>query len=276
MLRALQDRSWTAWRPPLGAVVRWAEIGLVLILAWQAARLVWIVLAPAGPLGAATVAAKPAPQPDYAVFARFDPFFRNLDAGAAPAASAPGGLALYGVRADGRGGGSAIIGAADGSQASYALGEDLGGGLMLTAIAADHVILTRGGGRTRLEFVAGEAPPPPPPPTFGAVLPAATPGASAAPGLDPRQFLAAAALTPESRDGRVVGYRVMSRARGGGALREAGLQEGDLVLAIDGSPLNPERMSELPDLLAAAQGEVEVRFERNGQPMTTRLRTVTR
>lgn len=276
MPRVFDDWRRETWRPSAKLVRQMVETTLVLLLALQAARLTWLLATPAGPIGkaAAHAGAGPARAVDLTVLQRFDPFFRvqsgqDLAAGPAPTE----GLSLFGVRSDGRGGGSAILGTADGAQALYALGEDVGGGLVLRAVAADHVILTRGGSRIRLEFNDGPSAPPPPPPSVGAVLaPAAAPmGQRPAPGLDPSQFLSAAALSPVMAEGRLTGYRVMARGRGE-ALSRAGLQDGDVLLAVDGSNLNPERLSELPDLLAKAD-DVEVRFARNGQPMTTRLRT---
>jgi general secretion pathway protein C len=184
-------------------------------------------------------------------------------------------MRLFGVRADGRGGGSAILGTADGAQSLYVRGEDVGGGLMLHVVAQDHVILTRGGSRIRLEFSDSPSTTPVSTASSGMVLaPATAPAQVPSSGLGPSQFLSAVALSPAMKDGRLTGYRVMGRGRGE-ALARAGLQDGDVLISVDGSNLNPERVSELPDLLSKAE-DVEVRFERNGQPMTTRLRTVPR
>lgn len=276
MPRVFDDWRRETWRPSPKLIRQIVETTLVLLLALQAARLTWLLATPAGPIGkvAPHAGAGPARVVDLTILQRFDPFFRvqsgqDLAAGPAPA---EGGLSLFGVRSDGRGGGSAILGTPDGAQTLYVLGEDVGGGLVLRAVAADHVILTRGGSRIRLEFSGGPSPPPPAR-AMGAVLAPATAPMAQPPsqGLDPSQFLSAAALSPVMADGRVTGYRVMARGRGE-ALSRAGLQDGDVLLAVDGSNLNPERLSELPDLLAKAD-DVEVSFARNGQPMTTRLRT---
>ncbi|WP_310541621.1 type II secretion system protein N [Phenylobacterium sp.] len=278
MPRVFDDWRRESWRPSPKLIRQVVETTLILLLALQAARLTWLLATPAGPMGDATqyASAGPARAVDLTILQRFDPFFRVEPSQALAAGPAPteGGLSLFGVRTNGRGGGSAILGTADGAQALYALGDDVGNGMVLRAVAADHVILTRGGSRIRLEFSSGSSlPPPPPPPPMGAVLaPASAPVAQApSQGLGPSQFLSAAALSPVMADGRVTGYRVMARGRGE-ALARAGLQDGDVLLAVDGSNLNPERLSELPDLLAKA-ADVEVRFARNGQPMTTRLRT---
>ena len=247
------------------------EVALVVVLGVQAARLAWSLAAPPpGPLGA-PVLAVPATPADADILARFDPFFRQgLATGLASDAPAQGDLQLYGVRTGGPGGGSAIIGAAGGEQRLYTVGEQVPGGLILASVAADHVMLGQGPGGRRLSFpvpgsAPGAAPPPPPPPAAGAAgeTQAAVTGA---------QLRAAMTLTPRLRQGRPAGYAVMARgAEGSAVLARAGLQPGDVLLAVDGSELNPERVGELADVLASA-GHVDLRYERGGQVMTTRLR----
>mgnify|MGYP000044067060 CR=1 FL=1 len=92
--------------------------------------------------------------------------------------------------------------------------------------------------------------------------------------MDPKQFLAAASLTPRTVNGQPSGYRVMGRGKSD-QLAAAGLQDGDVLLSVEGSPLNAERLTELPELLAQSQ-EVELRVERDGQIMTTRLKMAPR
>lgn len=275
MLRVVDHWRQLSWRPSPRRVRQWLEVALVLLLAFQASRLIYMIATPSGPLGESPKASPGKPHlVDLSVLERFDPFFR-VEGGVSQAASDPaagGGLLLFGVRTDGRGGGSAILGSAGGAQNLYGLGEDVGGGQVLSRIFPDHVILARGGAHTRVDFAPSQAPAAPVEPV--GALAGGPPRATGAGGLDPAQFLAAAALTPATKDGQLVGYRVMARGRGE-ALAKAGLQDGDVILSVDGSALNPERLSELPDLLSQA-GDVEVRFERNGQSMTTRLNSVSR
>lgn len=247
------------------------EVALVVVLGVQAARLAWSLAAPPpGPLGAPAVTARPTAA-DTDILARFDPFFRQgLATGPASASAPQGDFQLYGVRTGGPGGGSAIIGAAGGEQRLYTVGEQLPGGLTLASVAADHVMLGQGPGGRRLSFpvpgaTPGAAPPPPPPPT------AAAAGESQA-AVTGAQLRAAMTLTPRLQGGRPAGYAVVARgAEGSAILARAGLQPGDVLLAVDGSELNPERVGELADILASA-GHVDLRYERGGQVMTTRLR----
>lgn len=123
------------------------EIALVLLLAGQSARLVWVVAAPSPLLSSSAKAARfPI---DLGVLARFDAFGA---AGATAGGTVGEGLRLFGVRSGGPGGGSAIIAGPDGVQKSYAVGEAVADGVTLVSVAADHVELARGGARATLSF----------------------------------------------------------------------------------------------------------------------------
>jgi len=265
-------------RPRVSQLVTAAEIALVAVLGVQTARLVWTFAEPTASIGAAPRHGGAAKIGDLAIFSRFDPFFRVADAGPAAASAAPQpdqGLRLFGVRVAGDGAGSAIIRTSDGREASFATGDEVEPGLILKSVAADHVILARGGSRTRLEFV-DTAPPAPSAPMAGLSLsPQPAPAGAAETGVDPKRFMAAAALLPRMKDGKPAGYQILPRGDGAGVLAAAGLQPGDVLLALDGSELNSERVAELPAELAKSS-EVELRFERGGQIMTTRVRMAPR
>jgi general secretion pathway protein C len=102
-------------------------------------------------MAASPVAVSPA---DPGVFQRFDAFFRAGGQGRSAEGSAGGGgqMRLYGLRSDGAGGGSAIIGLADGRQVSVGVGEEVEPGLVLRAVGPDHVTLARGASVSRLAF----------------------------------------------------------------------------------------------------------------------------
>lgn len=249
-------------RPALDAV-------LALVLAVQAGRVIWLFVEPSPPAPEAAPPEAAAPV-DRSVFQRFDAFFRTGAQGSlAEATAAEGGqMRLYGVRSDGAGGGSAIIGLADGRQVSVAVGETVDTGLVLQSVAADHVVLARGGSLARLVFSdipVGAAAPPPPPATPQTVTPqpalASTPDASA--------LAAAAGLRPRMKGLRVDGFTLTGPADG--ALAGAGLRTGDVVVAVDGQRLdNPARIAGLRDRLAG-QSSVELRIERDGREQTLTL-----
>lgn len=126
----------------------------VLLLA--AAALAWRAIAAAtAPLPEAPAFSPPA-LADRGLLARFDPFF--------PAATGTGEtlpvtalpFSLHGVRADSATGrGSAIIATGDGQQQVYGVGDTLADGVTLAAIAADHVVLDRGGTKEALWLDTG-------------------------------------------------------------------------------------------------------------------------
>ncbi|WP_271067404.1 type II secretion system protein N [Caulobacter sp. NIBR1757] len=125
------------------------EAMLVLLLATQAARLVWAVAAP----GAPPPASARAQMADLSILTRFNPFL-GLDTPTGGQASGQA-MRLYGVRAGLDGRGSAIIGTADGKQASYLVGETVAPGVTLQAVHDNHVVLARGAATTRLTFPDG-------------------------------------------------------------------------------------------------------------------------
>ncbi|WP_244286651.1 type II secretion system protein N [Caulobacter radicis] len=122
---------------------------VLLVLATQIARLVWIVAAPPPPVAVRAAPVQRAVDPG--ILATFDAF------GSAGASSRVGGAVsvegfrLFGVRQT-DGGGSAIIAGPDGVQKSYAVGESIADGVTLASVAADHVELSRAGARMTLSF----------------------------------------------------------------------------------------------------------------------------
>ena len=250
------------------------EATLALLLIVQLGRLVWIAVEPVDvPTAAVT---RPEVKPvDYSVFQRFDAFFRTggQSSLAEDTAAHSGQMRLFGVRSDGAGGGSAIIGLADGRQLSVAVGETIEPGLILRSVGSDHVVLARGGSLSRLIFSdlpAGAAPPPPPPSTPETVTP--TPAGPLPAAVNPASLVAEASLRPRMQGLRINGFTVTSNGEAP-ALAAAGLKSGDVILAVNGQPLDrPDRIAALRDQLADA-ASAEIRFERNGAVQTTTIRT---
>lgn len=272
-------RNWTTrQREALAArpdrVRTGVEAALALLLIVQLGRLTWIVVEPVDSPSAAA-AARPAAPVDYSIFDRFDAFFRTggQSSFAEDTAAGSSQMRLFGLRSDGAGGGSAIIGLADGRQVSVAVGETIEPGLVLRSVGPDHVVLARGESLSRLIFAdvpVGAAPPPPPPPTPQSVTP--TPAAAPAAAVDPARLIAEASLRPRMQGLRVNGFTVSSSGDGA-ALRAAGLQPGDVILAVNGQALDrPDRIAALRGQLAGATS-AEIRFERDGAEQTTTIRT---
>ena len=258
------------------------EVALVAVLAVQGGRLGWILLAPTEPAASAQPS-RTAAAPDYSIFQRFDAFFRTGAQSSYAEATAAGSsqMRLYGVRAGGPGGGSAIIGLSDGRQLSVGVGEEVEPGLTLQSVGTDHVTLSRGGSVTRLIFsetpVGAAAPPAPPAgeqtimPTPPAPSPPPT-QAQTGPVVDPASLMGQASLRPRMRGLGINGLTVSATGEGQ-ALRDAGLQSGDVILAVNGTELNsPQSIAGLRGQLSNATS-AEIRFERNGQVQTTTIRT---
>ena len=255
------------------------EVVLALALTAQLGQLGWILLGPTASAETVTGSTRAPFQPaDPAVFQRFDAFFRTGGESSLAEASAAGSgqMRLYGLRSDGAGGGSAIIGLADGRQVSVGVGEEVEPGLVLRSVGADHVTLARGGSVSRLVFTdvpLGVAPVPPPPPGPQTVTPAPAPAVSVAPAgasVDPARLMSQAGLRPRMRGVRLDGFTV-SGAGDAAVLRAAGLQAGDVILAVNGQPLDSlERIAALRSQLANSAG-AELRIERDGQVQTSTL-----
>lgn len=107
------------------------------------------LLVPPPPAAAATVIA---PAERARLFATIDPFRREPAVPAASGAAQVTSLALvlFGTRATAGGGGTAIIGAPDGTQQLYRQGDAVAPGVQLARVAFDHVELARGGSRELL------------------------------------------------------------------------------------------------------------------------------
>ena len=280
-VRNFSTRVRGVWAARPDRVRSAVEVALALLLAVQLGRLVWIVAEPrdaAASMASSPTAMSPA---DPAVFQRFDAFFRTGGQSSLAEASAAGSgqMRLYGLRSDGSGGGSAIIGLADGRQVSVGVGEEVEPGLILRGVGPDYVTLARGASLSRLIFSdvpVGVAPVPPPPPGPQTVTPpppppppAVTPTAAS---VDPAQLIAQAGLRPRMRGLRLDGFTV-SASGDAALLRAAGLQAGDVILAINGQSLDSlERIAALRGQLANSSG-AELRFERDGTVQASTIGT---
>ena len=269
----MEARQFLASRPDR---VRTAvEVALALMLVFQLGRLVWIVAEPSAPVATKPVAGSAAQPVDYSVFQRFDAFFRTGGQSSLAEASAAGSgqMRLFGLRSDGAGGGSAIIGLPDGRQVSVGVGEEVEPGLVLRSVGPDHVTLARGTSISRLIFSdvpVGAASVPPPPPGPQTVTPRSVP--AVAPASASADLMAQTALRPRMRGLRVDGFTV-SAAGDATALRAAGLRAGDVILAVNGQLLDsPARVAALRDQLSDSDS-AEIRFERDGAVQTTTIRT---
>ena len=121
-----------------------AELAGWVLAGLAAARLVWLAITPAGPLGTPHVALPAGP-----VVVAVDPFFPAGPAAADTVSSLD--LVLLGTRVDAASGrGSAILATPDGQQKSVGVGEEIMPGVRLAAVEFESVTLDRGGAREQL------------------------------------------------------------------------------------------------------------------------------
>ena len=192
--------------------------------------------------GLAARAGEPVPASDVGVLSRFDAFFHTGERSSLADITNSGSeqLRLFGVRAGVGGGGSAILGLPDGTQLSVGVGEEVLPGLVLRAVAQDHVTVARGASVSRIDFgevPVGAASVPPPPATPQVVAPPRpAPAAAEAAVIDPARLMAEAGLRPRMQGLSVNGFTVT--ARGPSAqLQAAGLRAGDVILSVNGIAL---------------------------------------
>ena len=246
---------WGRLSRPVSVDLAWQLFGLVLvaILALQVARLVWAVVAPTGPVGDWQRSASPSQggvSGDTA--ARFDPFFRLAGGGEAIAVTSLS-LKLYGVRQDfASGRGSAIIATPDGVQSSFAVGDVIIPGVTLKQVSGDSVTISRDGSDEQIFLDQS--------------VPATAIGLPSSPSSTAR-LSNEIALTPRIEGGQVKGLTINPQGSGS-AFRAAGLQSGDVLLSINGTPLRSleESVATLDSL--APGGTVTLQIERGGKPVT--------
>ena len=246
-------------RLPVVNVYTLAELLLIAGLAVQCARLLWALATPVGPLGdwrpaGITLSGRPAD-----ILSGFDPFFR-LEQQQGPATVTQLSLTLFGIRVNEASGlGSAIVAGPDGVQQTVSVGEEVQPGVLLKAVAFDHITITRGGADEDLFMVQSDAPPASP----EAI--AATPGSGgpqpAAAGVQIGQLKTEIGFIPRIDGGRVSGLVVRPQGTGA-AFRQAGLREGDIVTSIGGRPVSgPDDLDRI-SIDFAKGGNIPITVER--------------
>lgn len=279
---ALLTQATTLYRRHGAKLPPFATLVLVLVLGHQAASLLWTVI----PLPKST-AWSPAPG-----FAGSAPVraATNIDAlagahvfgqyqataSSASLANAPDtqlNFTLLGILAGSTKKESlALIAKDPNDEAPYAIGDDVAPGVNLQAIFLDRVILSRNG---RLETLRLDKDSASNAPTFSAVGNGAEPqeGTPAAAQMlaqikeqvltDPSKAGNFIRVQPINTDGGMKGYRVYPGPERA-AFNAAGLKPGDVVTAINGTPLNnPSQALQLLQSLSQASN-LNLTIDRNG------------
>lgn len=252
------------------------ELLLLALIAIQAARFFWVLVTPLGPIGDWRPPSLLAAPPPTAALGDFDPFFR-VNSGAGPAVVTGLNLKLYGVREDrATGRGSAIIALPDGTQSSFAVGDEIMPGVTLAAVAFDSVTISRGGAMEQIfldqsqpaQAVAGAAPPTPGLATPGppnVAAPAPPPAAAPAP-----QPGAPLSLQPRTNNNQITGLIVAPGGDGGAAFRAAGFAAGDVIVAINGQRATSAEQALA--LVRSAGGQAILTVDRGGRAVQLRMR----
>jgi general secretion pathway protein C len=256
-------RGWASSRDivapnPLKLAI-WAMIGLVGLLA---IALIWALAAPTGE-GLRDAQVRTAADTSPATFVAFDPFFR-LNMGG-PSTITGLDLTLHGIRADQASGrGSAIIGLPDGTQNSYAVGEEIMPGVKLKAVDFDSVTIDRAGTPEKIYLDQSEALAPPPssmPEGAPPPAPVARGGAS---------LMADIALSPRIVGGRITGY-ILQQQGDGLAMRASGLEPGDVLTSINGiSVSDPAATTRFAEATQAG-APVTLVIDRRGEQRTIQI-----
>lgn len=252
-------RRWLQ-RLPVVNLYSAAELALMAVLAGQAARLVWTIATPVGPLGDWRPASVVLPASPIDTLTGFDPFFRLSGPATGPATVTSLQLTLFGTRIDdATGGGSAIVAGSDGIQRSVSVGEEVAPGVKLAAVAFDHITLDRGGAREDLFLDQSSGPPP-----VGA------PGLAGAPlsatGVSVPQLRQDIGFIPRIDGGRFSGLVVRSQGSGA-AFRQIGLRDGDVITAVAGRPVTGADDLDRLGRDYPRGGAVPLTVERGGQPV---------
>ena len=183
--------------------------------------------------------------------------------------AAIGTIVLRGVMGGGPGGGAAILDTPGGTQRVVRVGRDIVPGMVLREVGLRHVIATSGSGNVRLDL--GKAGAQPVAPTVAPLGPgapsAAAAGSEARAARETMQFRLG--LEPVKSGGRISGFAV----KPGAALPHlagAGLQPGDVLLSVNGSQLDQERLMELSWEFANS-GRTDIEFMRGGKRMKSSI-----
>lgn len=215
----------------------WLEKGLLILLALMIVRLCWVVVTPVGSFGSwegrrAQLLSLSARQ---ALFGNFDPFFRAGAPQQGKAVVTSLALTVYGIRLnEGSGLGSAIIAGPDGVQNSFAVGDEIMPGVVLKAVAFDHVTIDRGGAEEQVFLDQSTPAPEVVPPASGAGWQSAAPQPVAG-GPTVESLKRDIGFAPRVENGRITGLVVQSR---GPTFASAGFRPGDIIAQVNGQPVS--------------------------------------
>lgn len=249
----------------------WLKAVLLAMLAVQSAKLLWVLVTPAGPLGdwRPTAPAILSSEAQASLIATLNPFDRANAPAAGALATLPSDLKLFGVRDTiGSLEGGAIIGLPDGTQLSVSVGETIMEGVTLSATGYDYADVERGGAIQRL-FLDQDKPPE----TLAAGGTAATPaaqGAAPSGALTAQALRGAISFAPRQANGSINGI-VVAPGADAASFARTGLRAGDVIVAVGGATITS--VTDLAQLQASLVpgASLSLIVERGGQPMNITL-----
>lgn len=166
-------------------------------------------------------------------------------------------------------GSGAIFSFADGRQRAVPIGREVAPGLALKSVGIGHAIVGGAGGDLRLELNRIGATSPGVPVAVAAASSPAR-GAASSEALHKRETTAfRLGLAPVAGGSRGGGYAIRPGARIP-HLSRAGLQPGDVIVRVNGSAFDEERLTELSWEIANAS-TTEIEFVRAGRRMKSTL-----
>ena len=272
-----------------------ALAGLTWRLAgWDDGRSEVAVAESLAPLGGA---AAPGADADVARIVSLAPFGGATAPGDVPSASALG-LVLKGViMAYPPSASTALISVGEGPATIYGIGQTPVGDAVIESIEVDHVILSSGSTRQRLDFpepvmvdpatVSGATPgagitvtpagPPPPSPQAAAALAASSPIATAAAAAQPAPRQADTGATPNVAaaagaagvTATASGYRIGPNPSA--EIRRFGLQPGDVIETLNGEAVGNAGLDQSLIERARQSGQARVVILREGRRLTVNL-----
>jgi general secretion pathway protein C len=243
---------------------------LIVALVWATVSLFWTLVRPMGPVGRWQASGNGVVAADPLILTRFDPFFR-LQETTAPSVTSLN-LKLFGTRIDSAmGRGAAFVTTPDGIQNSYVVGDEIVPGVKLKSIASDNITIERGGTTEQLyldQSVAAAVVQPGVPAVPTAPQPSSAPVVSSSPPrpLSPKAIVEGINFVPRMEKGVVTGFQVAPKGAGD-AFNASGLQQGDIVTQIDGTPIRSAEGAIAAINGLAPEARVSFTVDRGGKPV---------
>lgn len=265
------------------------ELLLIALTAVLLAKIIWLILAPQAAVSIATQ--RPLPSPliqsqasqvgDRSLLMTTNPFEANGIVEVIEAPETQLNLRLAGlIMSTADGGGSAQITTPDNRTQRFVTGDEVISGVVLKQIMSDRVILNRNGNNETLMLggrgaglsVISDG-------TLATEIPRVTNDASRAgpaPELlegrisDPGALFQSVRLAPVRRNDELYGY-VLNASGSQDTLENASLQQGDILLEVNGERVSELDFSEVIDEVGQNQTAM-LQIERAGNVQTVRLR----